>query len=81
MMEYPAPLARLIDGLCKLPGIGEKTAGRLAFHLLKTDRDEVLRLAASIEGVVRGICLCPVCFGFERDRSRHGSSPGMSNLP
>jgi recombination protein RecR len=34
MANYPAPLARLIKELSKLPGIGEKTAGRLAFHLL-----------------------------------------------
>ena len=35
MTTYPTPLARLIQELSKLPGIGEKTAARLAFHLLK----------------------------------------------
>ena len=63
MSAYPAPLARLIQELSKLPGIGEKTAGRLAFHMLKADKGEVLALAESIERLKREIALCPSCFG------------------
>lgn len=63
MIEYPAPLARLIQELCKLPGIGEKTAGRLAFHMLKAGKREVMALAESIGRLKEEICLCPICFG------------------
>lgn len=63
MSGYPTPLARLIQELCKLPGIGEKTAARLAFHMLKGQRGEVLALADSIEKLKKEIGLCPVCFG------------------
>ena len=48
MTLYPAPLARLVQELSRLPGIGEKTAARLAFHMLKGNKDDVLRLADSI---------------------------------
>ena len=41
MTTYPTPLARLIQELSKLPGIGEKTAARLAFHMLKGKREDV----------------------------------------
>lgn len=63
MSKYPAPLIRLIRELCKLPGVGEKTAGRLAFHLLKSDRQEVAALADSIGKLKDEIGLCPRCFG------------------
>lgn len=63
MSGYPAPLARLIQELCKLPGIGEKTAARLAFHMLKGPRQEVLALAESIEKLKQEIGLCQTCFG------------------
>ena len=63
MINYPAPLARLIRELCKLPGIGEKTAARLAFHMLKADKDDVLALAESVGKLRRGMGLCRTCFG------------------
>jgi len=63
MTEYPLPLARLIQELCKLPGIGEKTAGRLAFFMLKAEKKEVVALAESIEKLKQEISLCPSCFG------------------
>jgi recombination protein RecR len=63
MNKYPMPLIRLIRELCKLPGVGEKTAGRLAFHLLKSDRQEVAALAESIGKLKDEIGLCPRCFG------------------
>lgn len=62
MTEYPGPLARLIRELCKLPGVGEKTAARLAFHLLKGNREDVLELAESIGKLRQEIGLCPTCF-------------------
>ena len=63
MTGYPAPLARVIEQLSRLPGIGEKTAGRLAFHMLKEGKESVLALAGSMERLKREIGLCPRCFG------------------
>jgi recombination protein RecR len=61
---YPAPLARLIQELSKLPGIGEKTAARLAFHLLKGKKEDVSALAESIGRLRSELGLCGSCFGF-----------------
>jgi len=64
MTLYPVPLARLVQELSKLPGIGEKTAARLAFHLLKGNKDDVMRLADSIGRLRQEMGLCRSCFGF-----------------
>jgi recombination protein RecR len=64
MTLYPAPLARLVQELSKLPGIGEKTAARLAFHILKANKDDVMRLADSIGKLRQEMGLCRRCFGF-----------------
>ncbi len=56
------PVARLIDELGKLPGIGPKTASRLAFHLLRTSREDALALAEAIIEVKDRITLCSRCF-------------------
>ncbi len=63
MSNYPAPLARLIRELCKLPGIGEKTAARLAFHMLKEKAEDVQELAESIGRLKREMGICRTCFG------------------
>lgn len=68
MPSYPDSLARLIQGLKKLPGIGTKTAERLAFHLIKLSREEALQLAQSIADVKKNLVNCSTCFNFtERD--------------
>ena len=64
MSTYPAPLARLVQELSKLPGIGEKTAARLAFHMLKSSKDDISSLADSIAKLGQQIGLCRRCFGF-----------------
>ncbi|HEY3169192.1 MAG TPA: toprim domain-containing protein, partial [Candidatus Binatia bacterium] len=64
MSLYPAPLARLVQELSKLPSIGEKTAARLAFHLLKTKKDDVSSLADSIVKLRQEMGLCRRCFAF-----------------
>ena len=61
MAGIPAPLARLVQELTKLPGIGEKTATRLAFHLLRADRGDVEALAAALVGVREEMCTCSIC--------------------
>lgn len=72
MSNYPAPLARLIQELCRLPGIGEKTAARLAFHLLKTEREAVAALADSIGRLRRTMGLCRSCFGLSEVEGNGG---------
>ena len=54
-------LMRLSRELVRLPGIGKKTAQRLAFHLMKTDREEALRLAEAIREVKEKITFCTQC--------------------
>lgn len=60
-MDYPAPVARLIDELRKLPGIGPKSAQRIAFHLLRGTRDDSTRLAETISSLLDGVRACTVC--------------------
>jgi recombination protein RecR len=55
------PIARLVKELAKLPGIGEKSAQRLAFHILKAGPAYAGDLAAAIAGVVRDVSLCSSC--------------------
>jgi recombination protein RecR len=59
---YAAPVDRLITELSKLPGIGQRTAQRLAFHLLRTSEQDALGLAEAIREVKERIGLCEVCF-------------------
>jgi recombination protein RecR len=59
---YPEPVARLIDALQRLPGIGPKTAQRLTFFLLKRPADEVRELSESLVAVKDKIVYCRTCF-------------------
>jgi len=59
---YPAPIQRLINELSRLPGIGQRTAQRLAFHILRAGDDEALGLADAIREVKEKVGLCEVCF-------------------
>ena len=60
-MDYPAPVARLIDELRKLPGIGPKSAQRIAFHLLRGTPEDAQRLAGAVGELLVGIRLCSRC--------------------
>jgi recombination protein RecR len=60
-LSLPAPLSDLIDQLRRLPGIGTKGAQRLAFHILKTPREETERLCDAIRGVKERVTYCSVC--------------------
>ena len=62
MTEGPAPLARLTAELSRLPGIGRRTAQRLAFHILRADDQEIRDLAQAIVEVKEKVGLCEVCF-------------------
>jgi recombination protein RecR len=80
-MLYPPTLNRLIEALRCLPGVGPKSAQRMAFHLLERDRDGAREIAASVGQAIEklGHCqrcrmfaegdLCPVCTSASRDRS------------
>lgn len=61
-MQQIAPLAQLIGQLRTLPGIGAKTATRLAYHILDMDMERAHRLAAAITGAKEKIGFCSVCF-------------------
>lgn len=61
MKDFAEPLARLIDELKRLPGIGQKSAQRIAFHLERGSRDEAERLAAAILELKDKIRLCSLC--------------------
>jgi recombination protein RecR len=60
-MSLPEPLARLIEQLQKLPGIGAKSAQRLAFHVLRNPREEAERLCAAIRDVKEQVTYCSIC--------------------
>jgi len=61
MLDYVEPVTRLIDELERLPGIGRKSAQRLAFHILRSSREEAGRLIDAINEVKDKIILCSVC--------------------
>ncbi len=76
MAYYPEPVARLIEALERLPGIGPKTAQRLAFFLLKRPADEVRELSESLLAVKERIVYCRTCFNFtEQDPCRICADP------
>ncbi|MFO7153077.1 MAG: recombination mediator RecR [Bacillota bacterium] len=64
MAYYAQPIARLIDELSRLPGIGPKTAQRLAFYILKMPKDRVANLVQAISDAKESIVYCSVCGNF-----------------
>jgi recombination protein RecR len=61
MSRFAEPMARLIDELKKLPGVGSKSAQRLAFHILRSGDDDANALALAIQDVKANLRLCSVC--------------------
>ncbi len=77
MRQYPKPLAKLIGELAKLPGIGYKTAQRLAFHILSLDDAEAQALADSITEAKREMKYCSICGNLtDQDPCAICSDPG-----
>lgn len=67
-MQFPSlAVERLVDELTRLPGVGRKSAQRLAFHLLKVSRDEALSLAEAIRVIKEDVRSCSVCGNFTED--------------
>ncbi|HKD03487.1 MAG TPA: recombination mediator RecR [Terriglobales bacterium] len=61
MSKFAEPMARLIEELKKLPGVGGKSAQRLAFHILRSSDDDAEALAAAVRDVKASLRLCSVC--------------------
>ena len=61
MSRFAEPMARLIDELKKLPGVGSKSAQRLAFHILRSSEEDASALAGAIHDVKASLRLCSVC--------------------
>lgn len=61
MSKFAEPMARLIDELKKLPGIGGKSAQRLAFHILRSSDEDAEALAAAVRDVKASLRLCSIC--------------------
>jgi recombination protein RecR len=75
---YAAPVQDLIDELGRLPGVGPKSAQRIAFHLLKLPRDDALRLARSITEVKDRVTFCRRCYNIAEgssERREPGEGP------
>ena len=61
-MEYfPAPLEKLVEQFARLPGVGSKSAQRLAFHVLNLPMEQAQAFADAIVDAKRSVTLCPVC--------------------
>jgi recombination protein RecR len=71
MKAYAQPIKRLIAELGKLPGIGEKTAARLANYILRATEDDVKKLAESIIEVKKRIRLCRICLNLTEEEICH----------
>lgn len=67
MYSYPASFSRVIENLSRLPGIGRKTAERLAIFLFKSQPEKVKELAAAIAGLKEGVSYCKLCGNFTAD--------------
>lgn len=61
MSKFAEPMSRLIDELKKLPGVGAKSAQRLAFHILRSSDDDAEALATAVRDVKANLRLCSVC--------------------
>ena len=80
MAYYPDPVARLIEALQRLPGIGPKTAQRLTFFLLKRPVEEVRELSESLLAVKDQIVYCRLCFNItDEDPCRICADPSRDS--
>jgi len=76
MFDYVEPVTRLLDELKRLPGIGHKSAQRIAFHLLRSAREDADRLVEAIREVKDKIVLCSICNNItDTDPCRFCASP------
>ena len=77
--DYAEPIARLIDELRRMPGIGQKTAQRLAYSILRRSREDAERLSRAILDVKEKIRYCSCCNNFsDQDPCQYCAGPGRS---
>jgi len=77
MRGYADWMAQLIESLTKLPGIGRRSAERIVFHILKTNKEEVSLLSMLIKAVKENVAFCEKCHNFANDKICHiCSDPG-----
>lgn len=70
-MQYPQPIEKLINSFRQLPGIGPKTAQRLAFYILKMPKEDVVRMARSMVEAKEKIISCRICGNLTEDPHCH----------
>ena len=76
MLEYAEPVTKLIDELKRLPSVGQKSAQRLAFYLMRSSDTDLERLITAMRDVKQRIVLCSICNNLtEVDPCRFCSSP------
>lgn len=66
-MHYPEPISKLMDSYMKLPGIGEKTASRLAFYTVNMREEDVTNFAKALISVQRDLTYCSICGNMTED--------------
>lgn len=80
MLEYAEPVTKLIDELKRLPSIGQKSAQRLAFHIMRAPEGDLERLIAALRDVKQRIIMCTVCNNLtEIDPCRFCASPSRDH--
>ena len=77
---YPLAVQELIDELGRLPGIGPKSAQRIAFHLLKLPSVDALRLSAAVARAKERVTFCTLCFNIAESDSAHDSNDQLCEL-
>ena len=78
-MHYPLSIMNLIKNLAKLPGVGEKTAERLAMHILRSPLKEAEQLAAGILDIRQKVRICSLCFALSETETCHTCSDPSRN--
>lgn len=66
---YEGPIQALMDELGRLPGIGPKSAQRIAFHILTAEKDDVMRLADALREVTEKVRFCDLCFNVSEEET------------
>ncbi len=80
MSRYAEPMARLIEELKKLPGVGTKSAQRLAFHILRSSDEDAAALSEAVRGLKANLRLCSVCNNVtDIDPCAYCSSPARNH--
>lgn len=80
MSRYAEPMARLIEELKKLPGVGTKSAQRFAFHILRSSNEDAAALAEAVRGLKASLRLCSICNNItDVDPCAYCSSPARNH--